>query len=411
MRSLGVCVILLALAAVAPPADQRGPFEPLWALGALVLLAVTFQNVLRRFHLPAVAGWILAGLVLGPSLFRVVDPLRVPLLGLSFALAGVLAGLLVGLSVSWPRARRGWRVTLVLAASTVITFAVVAGGITVTTGLSTTPVLLVAAFASMWGPLMADFWRNREVQVVSLFGACVSFVLISAVIGALDLPGGLHWVVRLWLAILGGAAAGEAIWRLRLLESRASALLSLAALTLMATFAASLHDLPTLPVGLGAGLILAARQGSGRQLEHLLAPARPTAILLFAALLAASADIGGVLWPVPQGLIEIVGVQAITLVLIRGVAPALWYPLPSDAEFSRRSGWLLLPRGLIAGQLVLGAGAALPALLSSGDSSLLRAVVVADVLVYSLFLGALAAFVPPPPPAPPAITEKDVELA
>ena len=95
MRSLGVCAILLTLAAVAPPPALRGPFEPLWALGALVLLAVTLQDVLSRLRLPAVVGWILSGLVLGPSLFHVVEPLRVPLLALCFSVAGLWAGLLV----------------------------------------------------------------------------------------------------------------------------------------------------------------------------------------------------------------------------------------------------------------------------------------------------------------------------
>ena len=50
MRILGVCAILLTLAAVAPPPALRGPFEPLWALGALVLLAVTLHRATNRGH-------------------------------------------------------------------------------------------------------------------------------------------------------------------------------------------------------------------------------------------------------------------------------------------------------------------------------------------------------------------------
>lgn len=407
MRSLGVCAILLALAAVAPPPAARGPFEPLWALGALVLLAVTLEDVLGHLRLPAVVGWILSGLVLGPSLFHVVEPLRVPLLALCYSVAGLWAGLLVGLGVSWPVARRGWRVLFVIAASTLLTFGIVAGGIWVATDLQPVLILVLAALASLWGPLMSTFWRNREAQVIGLFGIGFAFVLLSAVLGAMELPGGLDWVGRLWFALLLGAVAGESIWRLRVLDRKVSALLSLAALTLVAALAARSLALPCLPMGLGLGLVLAARQGSGRQLEHLLAPARSTAILLFAGLLAASAQVGGLLWPVPRGLLVILVVQIVTLVLIRGVAPALWYPLPPDAEFSRRSGWLLLPKGLITGELVLGAGAALPGILAAGDGALLRAVVFADVFIFSLFFAVLAAFVPPPAPAPPTVIEKE----
>ena len=409
MRSLGVCAILLTLAALAPPPAQRGPFEPLWALGALVLLAVTLQDVLGRLRLPAVVGWILSGLVLGPSLFQVVEPLRVPLLALCFSVAGLWAGLLVGLGVSWPKEHRIWRLPLVIATSTLLTIAIVAGGISVATDLPPVTILVLAALASMWGPLMSTFWRGCEGQVIGLFGIAFSFIVLSVVLGATALPGGIDWVLRLWVALLLGAVAGESLWRLHVLDRKMSALLSLGALTIVASLVARRFGLPCLPMGLGLGLILAVRQGSGRQLEHLLAPARSMAILLFAGLLAASAQFGGLLWPVPQGLLEILVVQIVTLVLIRGVALAVWYPLPPDAEFSRRSRWLLLPRGLIAGELVLSAGAALPGILSAGDGALLRAVVFADVFIFSMFFAVVAAAVPPPAPTLPAVIEKEVD--
>jgi hypothetical protein len=418
MRSLGVCAILLALAAVAPPVAQRGPFEGLWALGALVLLGVTLQNVLRRVRLPAVAGWIVAGTILGPSLFHVVDPLRVPLLALCFSVAGLWAGLLAGLGFSWPPARRGWRVPLVVAASTILTFGTVAAGISLTTRLAPVLVLILAALASMWGPLLADFWRSREVQAIGIFGAFIAFLVLSTVLAATGIAGGMDWAARLWLALLTGAVAGETLFRLRLLDHRGPALLSLSILTMVAALAGHQFRLPVLALGLGLGLVLAARQHAGstsaagtsvvsrRQLEHLLAPTRSTAILLFAALLSASTDVR-MLWPLPSGLIEVLAVQIVALLLFRGLGPALWYPVPLDAEFSRRSAWLLLPRGLVTGALVLGAGASLPGLLATADSALLQAVVIADVLVFSLFFSVIAALVPAPSPTPPAVTETE----
>jgi hypothetical protein len=410
MRSLGVCAILLALAIVAPAPAQRGPYEPLWALGALVLLALTGQNVLRRMRLPAVVSWILAGLILGPSLLRIVEPLRVPVLALCFAITGVWAGLLVGMAVNWTPTRRGWQIPVLTCASTLLTFAVVAIGTSLVTDLPLSLALILGAIASFWGPLLAEFWHCREVQIISLIGVGFAFLLLSIVLAVQDPSSvGLDWVARLWLAPALGAAAGEFLWRIRVLQRRAPALLSLTAWTAIAAFGAQHFDLPLLPLGLGTGLALAARQGSGRQLEHMLVPVRGTTVLLFAGLLMASADVGNMLWPIPSGLLEVIAVQVIAVVLLRGVGPALWYPLPLDVEFTRQSGWLLLPKGLVAGELVLAAGATLPTILSVDHGALLQAVVVADMLVFGLVFTSFAAFVPTPSPTPPVVIETQAD--
>ena len=409
MRSLGVCAILLALAVVVPAPADRGPFEPLWALGALVLLGVLVQNVFGRLRLPAIAAWVLAGLILGPSLLGVVEPARVQLLTLCVALTGIWAGLLVGVGASWARSRRGWTLPLVTCASTLLIFFVMVIAISVLTSLPLTMALVLSAIAALWGPVLGDFWHNREAQIIGLVGAAFALLLLSAVLGAQIPSHGFDWVTRLWLAPVLGAVSSEILWRIRVLERKGPALLSLTAWTVVAALAAQQFQLPVLPLGLGAGLALAARQGSERQLEHLLVPARATIILLFAALLVASTNASSLLWPIPAGLLEIVAVQVVAIVLIRGVGPVLWYPLPPAAEFSRRSGWLLLPRGLVAGEIVLGAGATLPGLLAVHDAALLQAVVLADLLIGCLLFASLAAFVPTPPLPAPSVTETRTE--
>ncbi|MDA0334604.1 MAG: hypothetical protein O2782_05520 [bacterium] len=397
--------MLLALAVVAPAPADRGPFEPLWALGALLLLGVLLQNVFSRLRLPAIAAWVLAGLILGPSLLGVVEPARVQLLALCVSLTGVWAGLLVGIGASWARARRGWTIPVITCASTLLLFFVVLLGISLLTSLPLTMTLVLSAIATVWGPVLGDFWRNREAQIIGLVGATFALLVLSAVLGAQIPSHGFDWLTRLWLAPVLGAVSGEVLWRIRVLERKGPALLSLTAWTVVAALAAQQFHLPVLPLGLGAGLALAARQGSGRQLEHLLVPGRATIILLFAALLVASTNASSLLWPIPEGLLEIVAVQVVAMVLIRGVGPVLWYSLPPDAEFSRRSGWLLLPRGLVAGDIVLGAGATLPGLLAVHDAALLQAVVLADLLIGCLLFATLAAFVPAPPLPVPIATE------
>lgn len=405
MRSLGVCAILLALAAIAPAPATRGPFESLWALGTLVLFAITLQNIFIRLRLPAVAAWVLAGLVLGPSLLGTVEPVRVSLLHLSFDAAGIGAGLLVGLGASWPAARRGWRLPLVVGASTVLGFAVITIGISTVTDISLPTALVVAAIASLWGPVVSDLWHSRETQVIALLGTAVALILLSLVLTGFNISGSHAWLLRLWLAPAAGAVAAELLWRTGVLESRGPALAGLAAVAVLAALTAQQFGIPAVPVGLGIGLALSARQESGRQLEHLLTPARPLVILICAGLLIASADPAALLWPIPEGLVEILCVQVAALVLIRGVAPSLWYPLPLASEVTRFSGWLLLPRGILAGNLILAAGATLPGLLSAPDAALLRAVVCADLLIFLLPFAVVAALMPPPPVAAPMVTE------
>lgn len=391
MRSLGVCALLLGLCLLAPPAQERGPFEPLWALGALLLLATALQGVLARLSLPALPAWMIAGVVLGPAVFQIVEPSRVWLLSLAVGLAGLWAGLLSGVALQWPVARRTPRMPLVIAASTILTFAVIAVGISLVTDVSLHTALAVAALGSMWGPLVSDVWRHREVQVLGFVGLGVALALVSIVVAGPLNAGG--WVAGLWISGIAGAGAAELLWRLRLLVRRDRALLSLLTVTVSAVFVGTHLAVPVVPFGLGMGLVLSARQGSERQLEHLLAPSRVPVILLFGALLAASFD-ARTLWPLPAGLLEILAIHVVVLVLLRGIAPALWYPLPPGPEFSRRSGWLLLPRGLVGGELVLVVGAVLPTLLPAADADLLRAIVYADMLVFCVLFAPLITLIP-----------------
>lgn len=399
MRSFAVCAILLSVAAVAPPPFARSAYEPLWALGLLILLAVTAQNVAGRLRLPALSCWVAAGLFLGPTLLAATDLTRVPVLRLTFSFAGLWAGLLVGLAVPWPVPGGGWRLPAVVAGSTAIAFTAVALGIALVTDLPWPLVAAIAAVASLWGPVVSDFWRNRDAQRIGLFGTAVALALLSLCLlvgsGAAGLPeaGADAWVARLWLAVGGGALAAETLRRLRHSAPPQTILFGLLGLTMVAALVADHFALPSLPLGLGAGLALTAREGSHDQLGSLLAPARSLAVLLFAALLVSSFDAAAMLWPPTPGLYEIVLVQAVVLALVRGLGPALWYPVPRDDESCRRTGWLLLPKGLLGAELVLGT-AGLASLWPAAHADLLRRVVVADLFLYGVAFATLASLLP-----------------
>ncbi len=396
MRSFGVCAILLALAAVAPPPAGRTGYESLWGFGVLLLLAVTAQGVLARAGLPALTAWILGAYLLGPSALDAIDASREPLLSLAGTGAGVWAGLLVGLGARWPSERRSRWLPLVVAGSTLVTFAALTAVFGLAGRLPWPVALVLAAIASFWGPLVAEFQRGRETQVIALLGSGIALLLLAAV---LLLEAGSRWVApeaREWLALLvlsgaGGAAAAQVLRWTRILERRDSSLLALGALTLIGACWAFHAGLPSLPIGLGAGLLLGAREGPGGDLERRLAPVRPISILLFAALLVVSTDALSLVPPRASWPYQILLAQLGVLLAARVVGPALWYPLPASGEFSRGSGWLLLPRGIIAGDLVLGSGA-FAAFLSPEHGDLLRRVVLADLLLCGVILAALAAW-------------------
>lgn len=396
MRSFGVCAILLALAAVAPSPAGRTGYESLWGLGVLLLLAVTAQGVLARAGLPALTAWILGAYLLGPSALDAIDASREPLLSLAGTGSGVWAGLLVGLGARWPSERRSRWLPLVVAGSTLVTFAALTAAFGLAGRLPWPVALVLAAIASFWGPLVADFQRGPETQVIALLGSAIALLLLAAV---LLLEAGSRWVApeaREWLALLvlsggGGAAAAQVLRWTGILERRDSSLLALGALTLIGACWAFHAGLPSLPIGLGAGLLLGAREGPGGDLARRLAPVRPISILLFAALLVVSSDALSLVPPRASWPYQILLAQLGVLLVARVVGPALWYPLPASGEFSRGSGWLLLPRGIIAGDLVLGGGA-FAAFLAPEHGDLLRRVVLADLLLCGVILAALAAW-------------------
>ena len=400
MRSFGICAILLALAALAPPPEARAAPESLWGAGLLLLLAATGQGVLARAGLPALTAWVPVAFLLGPSVLSAVDASREPLLSLAAAGAGVWAGLLVGLGARWPAERRNWRLPAVVTGSTVVTFAGLAAVLGLAGGLPLPAALVLAAVASFWGPFMSDFWRSREVQLIGLLGSGVALLLLAAVV---LLEAGSRWVAaeaREWMASLAlsgaaGAAAAEILRRTGILGRRDEVLPALGALTFLGACLALQAGLPSLPAGLGAGLLLGARDGPGRELDRRLAPVRPTSILLFAALLVVSTDALSLVPPRASWPYQIVLAQLGVLAAARVLGPALWYPLPSAGEFSRRSGWLLLPRGLIAADLVLGPGGGPDRFLLPEHADLLKRVVLMDLLLGSVLLAGLAALIQP----------------
>ena len=74
MRNLVVAAFVLLLAYYGPQRDEASRFDDAWMLGALALLAASLGQVVEAARLPALLGWLVAGLVLGASGLQVVGP-------------------------------------------------------------------------------------------------------------------------------------------------------------------------------------------------------------------------------------------------------------------------------------------------------------------------------------------------
>jgi Kef-type K+ transport system membrane component KefB len=380
-----------------PQRELHSRFDAAWCLGLLMLLAFLAQQTARRLRLPALVGWIGAGLLLGPSGLQTVQPASSHLLGQILLFAAMWVGLQTGLKFYWPAIGRGWRLPGVIALSTFVTFLLASAAIAFLTQPPWWFALLAGVLACLWGPFtVTNLVERKDIAALAALGAGCSLILLSAVLGLLHGRGvlaasGLRLVGLLWLSLLAGGLAAELLYRLRLLAARGTAFAGLCA-----TFALGALLLPhvglfALPLGFGAGLVLSRHRNRSGEAIYSLPTANPLASMVFFALAGTAIDLR-VLWPPAAGLPEILLIQFAALILVRGLGPVLWYPLrPDETDRTRHSGWLLLPSGALLFEM-LNRSDGLAALLQGKDADLLRQIALSDVLIPSLFFSLLAAF-------------------
>ncbi len=397
MRTLAVCVILLALASFSasdPQISNDSRIDVLWVTGTVLLLALTMQRVCERLSLPTLWGWVGAGLIVGATGLSVGNP-SPDMQELVLRFVGLWAGLLVGIGFGWPSSSTHGHFLGIVTASTVVGALVVTLGCFLIADQVWTTALLVGALSALWGPvLVSSVWRDDESAGAALVGTLVAAVLLTWVIGWLHesklLAGdGLAFATRVWISPAVGIAIGWLLQLLSVLKRRSVALVALLLMSSLGAVAIDHYDLLGIGVGLGAGLALSFRPQSGRALDRLFDASRPLASFLFVALAMSRVDVKVLLSAPSAGLIEIVLLQVIVLFSIRGLGPILWQPRISRA--TSLNGWLLLPKGIVAIELVL-VGGGLTDLLQPSSALLLQQIVVVDLLIYGLVATTLSAW-------------------
>ncbi|NKB70680.1 MAG: hypothetical protein GKR89_26720 [Candidatus Latescibacteria bacterium] len=384
--------------ALGPQHYVESPFQVIWSLGLLLLMAFIGQQAARSARLPGIVGWLVAGLILGPSGLQLVDTASSPAWKLLYNLAAVWVGFQVGLTT--PSSRQGGRLPLLLGFSTLATFVLAVAGAALVGGLSVWLALLFGALTCLWDPFTV--WANprgsKTPLVLSSVGCGLSLVLLSAVLTLLwsqdHLPvEAIYLLGSIWLPLLGGALSAELLWRIKVFHTFGDTFLAViwGTFFLAGLVLAHLHWL-ALPFGWSAGLVLALHKDQVRPVQQALQPTRPIAPMVLFAFLGATIDIGPLLSATAVSG-QILLATTVALALVRGLGPAIWYPLTlGDRSWHRRLGWLLMPGGALFFELLFEPVRGLSNLIGPQQLDLFRQVVLGQILVHGLFFPALAVF-------------------
>ena len=397
MKNFVVCVIILLLGVLGP--QQNLEFEPVWTLGLLLLLAFLAQQIATYMGLPALFGWIGAGLILGPSLLQTVQPGQFISLQLVHILAALWVGFLVGTEFSWPRLSSRWRFSGFIGLTTAALFLVTAIAIGLITELPDWLILLFAAVATLWGPFST--WQQRDhsnVLTAAILGNGFSLIVLSTTLIFLSMEGflppqALYLTSRIWLSLLVGICGAELLWRLKIFAAPVHTLLpvTFAAFVLLASLLYFLQ-LYALPCGLAAGLTLALHRCRTAPLERVQQFMRPIACATFFALVGATVDLH-TLWPGSNDLYQILVIQILALLFLRALLPTIWSPFGTAARGSEKHiGWLLLPKGALLFELLYHRNG-LVGLVQNHWGQLLHQVLLADILIHLLVFSLLATFI------------------
>ena len=397
MKNFVVCVIILLLGVLGP--QQSLEFKPVWTLGLLLLLAFLAQQIATYLRLPALFGWIGAGLILGPSLLQTVQPGQFVSLQLVHILATLWVGFLVGTEFSWPRLSTRWRFSGFIGLTTLAVFLVTAIAIGFITELPDWLTLLFAALATLWGPFTTWQQRNNShVLTAGILGNGFSLIVLSATLVFLYMEGflptqTLYLTGRIWLSLLVGVCAAELLWRLKIFTAPVHTLLPVTFTSfVLVTSLLYYLQLYALPCGLAAGLTLALRRGCTAPLQRIQQFMRPIAFATFFALVGATIDLH-TLWPGPNNLYQILVIQILVVLFLRGLLPTIWSPFGTAAVGSEKyTGWLLLPKGALLFELLYHRNS-LVDLVQDHWGQLLHQVFLADILIHLLVFSLLAAFI------------------
>lgn len=394
MKDLVVAMIALLLGALGPQSYRESPFDPLWILGTVLLVAYSLGQLARLVRLPPMLGWIAAGLLVGHSGLQLMDAQADDILRPVRHAAAVWIAFQVGIHAC-PLSWLDWRRGSIVFGSTLGVLIVVALGGVFLAGLSWWVALILAAIASLWGPFTdVPSDRQRHALQVGVVGMACSLVLLSVIllwpstketvqIEAASVVG------RMVLSLaIGAVSAGIVRFFSLLPQSVHGLLVGLLATCFSAAALFEIAQLPVLPFGFAAGVVLAHHARWRRRLRYVLFRVGSVPFLFYFALLGGVLNIRLLNAPTP-GLFIVILTMVGALLLLRGALSTVYLRFEAEGA-SRDLGWRLLPRGVLLFELCYATQPSLLDVLTGPNAVLLEQFVICDILVSVLFYVILA---------------------
>ena len=394
MKDLVVATLALLLGALGPQSYQESPFDPLWILGTILLVAYSLGQLAGLFSLTPMLGWVAAGLLVGNSGFQLMDAQMDDILRPVRHASAVWIAFQVGLH-AWPLSWLDWRRGGIILASTLgVFFAIALSGVLLAE-LSWSFALLLAAAASLWGAFTGVPTNGqRHVLQVGIVGVAFSLILLSAILlwSAVEETAHMNaafFVGRLILSLVIGAASAATVRFFSLLPQSVHGLLIALLATCLAIAALfEVVQIPVLPFGFAAGLFLAQDARWHRRLRYIMFRVGSVPLLFYFALLGGVLDVRLLNAPA-SNLSTVILITVGVLVLLRGLLTTVYLRLDTE-ESSRYWGWQLLPRGVLLFELCYATQPGLLDVLVGPQAVLLQQFVVCDILVSALFYVILA---------------------
>lgn len=386
MKNFALCSLALLLAVLGPQRSQSSLFDTAWALGALMLTAFLAQRAAASLRLPALTGWVAAGLLLGPALLKLVPP--DPTLHLIHSFAAIWVGFCAGLD--FPRPDLGRRPAAAIGLSTLGVFLAVTAALNLLVGIPWELALIIGALTSLWGPFtIPAVMADAQAVSWSLVGNGCGLLLLSGVLVLLQAQGLLPAAVltfagALWASLLAGALVGGLLCWGRVCTTPRATLVGLGGAFLLCALAVDHFQLYALLFGFAAGWGVTRRPDQRQQVEPRAQAVQPLFAMIFFALAGAVLD-PRALWPPMATLAQIALIQVLALILLRG--GALGHLAPAAP---RPRTWLLLPKAALLFELIYRPGGGLAELLAAEPARLLRQTALAELLVHAFGLAVLA---------------------
>ena len=357
-RVIILLFLLVGMRLLIPLGSGPGTPHPLLAFGFLILAAYSVGELAKQFRIPKIVGYLVAGLVFGPSALAIVSSDASAELAPVSNLAVALIAFLAGAELRWSEVREHWRKILrILSSEMSLAFA----------GL-----LMLLVLAHRFVPFLQDTsWGQRfalaalfasigvvhspavtlallketgargrvarttlevvlvaDVAVIVLFSGVLAWARAVAPVGGSVPPqsvGLLAW--ELLGSVLVGALLGGVISLYLRLVLRELVMFGIVVAFFGAEIARLAH-VETLLTLLTAGFMTenVSRRGEGEQLRHAMERSSAPVFVIFFALAGAKIAVGELvqLWYI-----------VIPIVLVRGLG--IWYGSLLGARWARAS--------------------------------------------------------------------------